>query len=260
MLYFSERETGIPNRAEEEISDTAWKGICAMLSSRMSEGAFGMKYPIVCEDYGDVIGANWEQFDDAALAEIPNLNRAKYDREPLIASLRDKQPSTLDILDLIEFCWRNVSKVEIVWYHDFFMHNHLAFDGNAGRNEFREEIERIFRRNRIAYELTEDGRIERTTPMILGDLPTKMDFDTGDTELGRLLNTASVKFRSPDQIMRREALESLWDAWERIKTLDSSDKKAGIAKLLDSAAGEKRLSPIQGRFRARSNGTNEGRK
>ncbi len=197
-----------------------------------------MKYPDVCEDYGDVIGTNWVQFDDAVLAEIPNLSSAKDDEVPLIASLRDKQPATLDTLDLIEFCWRNVSKVKTRWLHDFFRHHHLEFDDDAGRDEFREEIERTFRRNRIAYKLTEDGRIERTNPGILGDLATELGLDTGDPELDRLLNTASVKFRAPDQIMRGEALESLWDAWERIKTLDSSDKKAGIAKVLDSAAGK----------------------
>ena len=36
--------------------------------------------------------------------------------------------------------------------------------------------------------------------------------------------------------MRREALEALWDAWERLKTLDGPDKKAQVAALLDATA------------------------
>ena len=39
--------------------------------------------------------------------------------------------------------------------------------------------------------------------------------------------------------MRRESLEKLWDAWERLKTIEPGrDKKEGIAALLDDAAAE----------------------
>ncbi len=52
-----------------------------------------------------------------------------------------------------------------------------------------------------------------------------------------MLETACRKFVSPDESMRHEALERLWDAWERIKTIRDTDKKAGISALLDQAAG-----------------------
>ena len=39
--------------------------------------------------------------------------------------------------------------------------------------------------------------------------------------------------------MRREALEKLWDAWERIKTMEpGANKKASTKALLDKAATE----------------------
>ena len=34
----------------------------------------------------------------------------------------------------------------------------------------------------------------------------------------------------------KEALEKLWDAWERLKTLEAGDKKSSIKTLLDKAA------------------------
>ena len=122
--------------------------------------------------------------------------------------------------------------------HSFFRHDHLEFDVEAGRDEFRNEIETIFRRNGNAYVLTEEGRIERLMPLAFQSILVESDFDTGDAELNRLLSTAQRKFLDPRPETRREALESLWDAWERLKTLDGQgDKKAQAQAMLDNAAG-----------------------
>jgi hypothetical protein len=64
-------------------------------------------------------------------------------------------------------------------------------------------------------------------------------FRTGDVELDRLLEAARSKFLSTDVTVRRESLEKLWDAWERLKTLEPGvDKKASVCALLDRAATE----------------------
>lgn len=63
---------------------------------------------------------------------------------------------------------------------------------------------------------------------------------TGEDELDRLLETARAKYADPRIEVRREALEKLWDAWERAKSLDCPDnKKKGIQGRLDRAAGAK---------------------
>ena len=154
-------------------------------------------------------------------------------------------PRTLDILDLIEFCWRCIGKPERRSYHDYFRHHHLTYDIDAGRAEFAEAINRIFRRGGLAYELTADGRIERLAPPVLREALSSAVFRTGDRELDRLLETARRKFLDPDETVRRESLEALWDAWERLKTLGAgADKKALVHGLLDSVAG-----PSMARFR-----------
>jgi hypothetical protein len=56
--------------------------------------------------------------------------------------------------------------------------------------------------------------------------------------LDELLETARQKFLQPRPEVRKEALEKLWDAWERVKTLDHADKKTSVGLLLDAAAPE----------------------
>ena len=150
----------------------------------------------------------------------------------------EKLPRTLDTLDTIKFCWRCVGQPVRGKHHSFFDHYHLHFDVKSGRSKFRDDINRIFRRNGIAYELTEAGHIERLVAPILREDIASSQFSSGDTELNRMLETARRKFLHPDETMRREALDALWDAWERLKTLGSGpDKRTQVESLIDKAAG-----------------------
>ncbi|MDP9651606.1 hypothetical protein [Paraburkholderia caledonica] len=54
----------------------------------------------------------------------------------------------------------------------------------------------------------------------------------------RILSRSRSKFTDPDPVIRREALELLWDCWERLKTLADADKKKSITAILDTAAPE----------------------
>ena len=152
-------------------------------------------------------------------------------------------PSVYDILDLIHFCWKTVGKPRKAGRHPFFAHDHLVFDEEAGKGEFRDTIETILRRNALAYQIETNGRVRRVVPPALGEVAAQQDFDTGDRELDRLLTSAQRKFLDPHPNTRQEALEALWDAWERLKTLDGQgDKKTGTRLMLDKAAGP--TSPI----------------
>jgi len=67
----------------------------------------------------------------------------------------------------------------------------------------------------------------------MGNLPT-----SGDATLDAMLDEAARKFRDPAPGARREAVERLWDAWERIKSLDASNKQLSVQLLLDDASQE----------------------
>jgi hypothetical protein len=122
-------------------------------------------------------------------------------------------------------------------HHGYYGHWHLRFDEQAGRKAFRDEVNLVLARNGLMYKL-EKGRIDRLAREPLGSLLRNADFDTGDEALDDHLTSAVRRFRDPDPDVRREALEELWDGWERLKTIQvpTKDKATSAAKLLDVAA------------------------
>jgi len=230
MSYFSDREQGERSLDRDEINEAVWGGIQALIGTRIDDGSFGATFPAMCSDGRGPIGTDETSFWRVMKAEIPNLGEKPW------YSTAD-QPSTLDALDTIQFCWRTVGQPIQGSYHSYFDHHHLGFDVEAGQADFREAINRIFRRNGLIYELREDGQIVRLAPPVLRDALAHASFRTGDSGLDEFLEKSRRKFLDPNIGVRREALEALWDAWERIKTLGGTDKKAGIAALLNAAAG-----------------------
>ena len=160
----------------------------------------------------------------------------------------EKKPFTphhLQILDLIQFCNSYVAKPISGTYHSFFQHHHLTFDTDAGQSEFRNKINKIFQRNGIAYEIKNDGKIIRLAPTVLSETLHNAYFSTSDNILNEMLSDARSKFLNPDIKKRKESLERLWDAWERIKTvIDPTDKRKSIDLLLNKSAGERKFREL----------------
>ena len=234
MTYFSDRENGEKPRENEEINEQAWGGIQAEIASRVADGSFGKSFPENCPDGQGVTGNNRVNLRKAMLSRVPNLSN--YSSFPWKGSAK---PPTLDILDLIEFCWKNIAQPEPWDYHDHFRHDHLQFDVEEGQEKFREAINEIFSRNGLAYELKENGQIERLASPVLREQLASARFQTQDEKLNELLEKARSKFLTPHPDTRRESLEHLWDAWERLKSLGKgSDTKNQITDLLMRASGE----------------------
>jgi hypothetical protein len=127
-------------------------------------------------------------------------------------------------------------------YHKFLRHNHLAFDQEAGQEEFRETINRYFARNGLAFEMQLTGRIVRVLPPVIDLALQRTTFNTGERTLDLLLEDARTKFSDPNSVIRREALERLWDCWERLKSLaDPSNKKNSVHLILSAVTTEPTL-------------------
>jgi len=228
--YFSDREQGPLARTDETISQVVWDAVIAIIQSLIADGSFGISFPGICPDGSDVVGTHVGQLQSVLLAEIPGIEWPF--RSDLV-------PSTLAILDLVEFAHEHIAKPIQADYHEFFRHSHLSFDKRTGQAQFRERINRIFARNGLAYELSGGGKIVRLAPTVLRETLQSTVFQTGDGTLDSMLESARLKFLNPDAKVRREALEKLWDAWERIKTIESgADKKSQAKTLLDKAAPE----------------------
>lgn len=226
--YFSERELGLPPQNKEKIDQVFWGGFIALVKVRMNDGSLAERFPLNCPDAPILIGSDEASIKLAFHAEFPSIGW------PLNSN---NLPDTLSVLDMVEFFYRDISKPTRKAYHSFFKHNHLLlFDQDSGKQQYLEDVNRLFRRNRLTFELQEDGKVVRLEPVVLRETLASAVFQFEDQELNRLLELAREKFRNPDVNIRREAVEKLWDAWERLKTLElGTDKKKKIEALLTRA-------------------------
>lgn len=229
-LYFSEREIGEKARDQEAVSQNFWRGFNALVTRLHVDGSLAERFPRYCpenfvEGMRNIFGCDEEEVEHAFAGEHPDV---KLDPEVV--------PPLSAVLDAVEFFWRIVSEPRLRRRHDYFAHEHLSrFDQRAGQERYRDAVNTLFRRNGHPYELRENGTAIRIGPPILSDLMANTTFRTGDGELDKLLSTASEKFGSPKLDDRKDALEKLWDAFERLKTLEDPQKPAGIQMILSAA-------------------------
>lgn len=272
QVYFSDKEKGAEPRINEKISLNVWHGIRAKILTLIDNGSFGYKFPEECEDGGgNVIGTKWQSMLDILKGEIPDIIKVGggYIEKANILLDSHRPPSTLTILDIIQFSYKNIAKPTKENFHEFFKHYHLVFDRDEGQKEFREDINLIFARNGIIFDLQENGQIIRLAPPILREKLSEVIFLTRDNELNEILESARTKYLDPNVSVRRESLEKLWDAWERIKTIEpAEDKKQSTKKLLDKASLEpnflkileedaKKLTEIGNQFQIRHSEINK---
>jgi hypothetical protein len=237
--YFSDRERGPRPRISEEIGSTVWGALRHLIDSRIDDGSFGYKFPQACPDGAGPCGCDGRKFDAMARAEIPELP------ENWLYVGGDDLPDTFTILDVLEFCARNIAKPIKGGYHGFFGHYHLGFGRDEGLREFVADVDRLLARNGIAFELTADGQAVRLGPAHLREALATALFHTGDGEADRLLEDARRLVVSRRFEERRRALETLWDAFERIKTLEpGADKRGQATAILDKAAQSPRLRAV----------------
>ncbi len=243
--YFSDRQRGPRPRTNETIDAAVWGGIYAIVSALLSNGSFGHTFPETCPDGYGIIGHDNRSLMLMLKAQHPDI---PYPLSP------DETPDTLAILDLLEFVAGSIGKPVEGSFHSFFRHHHLSFDREEGLREFVDAINGVFARNGVAYELTKDGQVKRILTAEMQRLFATTSFHSGDGETDRLLEEARAEFTSPHENMRRGALEKLWDAFERIKTLEpGNDKREQASRLLDRVASGKLRETLEGEARELTN-------
>lgn len=226
--YWTDQEYGARPRTLDAIDDRVWEGLWSLIRIGIEDGSFGYRFPKECDDGGAFSGCDWHAFGQVLQAEVPGIVWPVPDRE---------LPPTDVVLDVLVFCASAVGEPVKGTYHSFFKHHHLRWDREAGLAQFRSDVNRIFARNGVAYELTAEGRARRLLPEPLAKALRSAVFKTGDDETDRLLEAARHRVASPKEDDRRDALEKLWDAFERLKTLEpGSGKRAQADTLLNRAA------------------------
>lgn len=225
--YYSERVRGPRPRDLLEVTDAAWGGIVALYRGCITDGSFGSAFPEECPDGAGISGTSEHDMRLRLCGELPTLDW------PLTPGAK---PETDIVFDLVEYGWRHVAAPIQRDYHSFFRHHHLDFDVATGRANWREGVNRILRRNGIAFELGQNGQVTRLLPTPLSDELLRTEFDAGDETLDGLLEQSVRLFTDRHAEARRDAVEKLWHAFERAKTLADGDKKRSAQQLLEMSA------------------------
>jgi hypothetical protein len=226
--YFTDREYGIRPHVIEVIDERLWAGLYSLIQTGIGNGSFGQRFPEHCADGNGPCGCDEQAFRQVLGAEVPWI---EWPLSPNVV------PDTPVILDLLEFCARAVGEPIQGAYHSYYRHHHLSWDRDAGLARFVADVNLLFRRNAVAYEFTATGQARRLLPQAIANTISFALFQTGDAETDRLLEAARQRFVSPKPEDRQDALEKLWDAFERLKTLEpGANKRVQADALLDRVA------------------------
>jgi hypothetical protein len=213
MEYFSDTENGKPVQNVTEVPDKFWLAILSAIKTKFNTSTYGNE--------------KFENFKNALHGEVPDA--------PLNFLNSSDVPDRSVVMDIIQFSYKHIDP-------------NISFGVTStdySAKLFRIDINRLFERNALAFKLLENGNIERLVNPVLSESLKRPPFNTGDTETDSFLNRAVSKFLHHDLSTRKEALEALWDAFERIKTLEEGHKKASVKIVIDkSTACEKMRDQI----------------
>ena len=222
--YYTDREFGPKPRVKENINRKVWDAIESLIESRIGDDSLSCAFP---RDRCPADGYPFVGTDSDAI-----VKRVRGDgiEEVFNRSL----PSTHQILEYVEFIARHIEKpirLDSNW-DNYWKHYHLQFDREEGLRDFVNEINTIFSRNCLAYELTSSGSVRRILPAPIIEMINRTPFQTGDDDLDGLLDTAVTRFLSGESEAKQDAIEKLWDAFERLKTIEPGKDKRTKAKAL----------------------------
>lgn len=238
--FYSDRAGSPVARVSEEISTNAWRGLVALLRGWIGDGSLARAFPLhECPDGQAITGTDEQRFLDSLHAHIPGLIGS-----PMEAS---RPQNTVNALDIVDFVALHIDQPTYRHSHHWNgEHTHLFFDeqqagplsGEAitpGQAKFRNDIDLLFARNGIAFTIGDDLRVRRLGPPEARPLISDFRPNTGDPELDSKLNDATTRFLSRNLADRQDAVEKLWDAFERLKTLEGGQKKDAVIKLIENA-------------------------
>lgn len=201
------------------------------------------KFPEECPDGQGCCGLDYQQFSTHMKFDIPTLFRTSNGRIGKPTSNYYGSNDDYDqyaLLDLIEFIGQNCKDISVGSFHSYFGHHHITLlDTNGVSNEFRKDINGIFQKTGLLYTLTENMIIERVIEYgtVAPEIETVIK-SVKEPGLKDLLDEAIMLFKQPNPALRNDAVEKLWDAFERLKTYYTNlDKKASATKIVKEMSG-----------------------
>lgn len=238
-MYYSER-SGIRKSIVKTHEITAdhysyiWK-ICIRYYDSIA-----WKYPLRCPDGFPCCGLDLNSLSDDLVFDIPELPRDEYGLicQPQIKSnvfegKTYQEYNQYALLDFIEYLAENIRDYTTS-HHSFFQHEHITYTGGKKLQlQFKEEINAAFNRLGLLYHLNDALTIER---LVEGDIVTSSLIEeiqcVQEDGLRQLLLEAIEINHRPGKTSARDSVEKIWDAFERLKTINPQLKKNESADLL----------------------------
>lgn len=228
--FYTDRVNGPIPRIYDKLPTATSGGLYSLFQTRAQSHWLAQRFPEHCDDGNGVCGTDYHALWSNVRALVPAMTEHNsLGSEPT-------QPDEV-VFDLIEYAAGRVAKpIEGQW-HDYMRHYELTFAEEPGRREFRKDVNQILQRGGTMYELNEEGRILRIGTDEVQQVIKQLTPAGGDTEVDALLSLAKKRYLSRNPDDRALALEKLWDAFERLKTVDVlGNKKASTNALLDNIA------------------------
>lgn len=170
---------------------------------------------------------------------IPDLYYDVYEFRPRRGLIRPKY-NQYALLDYIEFVAKNIRTISEVKTSSDGLDVLIFDDSEKDFRLFREEINNIFSITGLQYNLTLEKKIERLTSY---DEIVESSFDqvsiVHESGLRQLLFEAVQLYKNPRPDINKLALDKVWDAFERLKTIyvDADiDKKHSVAEVVSKVS------------------------
>lgn len=214
------------DRLHEQTS-RALRGLVLRL---VTSNSFAKSFPVPCHDNKGIVGTDEERLWDSMRGFVPDLP----------SWMNDEWPEDDGVLfDVLEYSAKIVAKPSNDRFHEYFQHYELEFDERAGQSLFRDEVNGLLRRGKASYEMNEEFCIVRPGSLIVQEVASGLAPDSDDEKLNADLRRAVENYRSRDIDTRKGAIDTLWDVFERLKTLDiRGNKKASTQVLIGTVPEE----------------------
>lgn len=241
MSYYTERH-GM--RTPVERTSTISKDMYALIFAccEKHNNNIAWLWPDECLDGQGCCGLDYVKFNSALRFEIPTLYRDSNGRIVIPGNNYNSRNDDYDqyaLLDYIEFIGQNCRDIVIGSFHSYLGHYHIRlFETDEVFAKYRSEINNIFEKTGLLYTLTETKTVER----VVDNSPLSTEIETAVAQVSEagikeLLVEAIFLFKQPHPLARKDAVEKIWDALERLKTYYTAlNKKASATKIVSDMA------------------------
>lgn len=220
--YYSQRKKQQSEEPDPEIRQGFRAALCAYIDRLTAEG-------YLCRAFPDGCGACRSGGRDDRAISARLVEELGTDLWPMTPA--DEIP-TDTILDLLQFFFNHAAQPVSPWRCDNCGRFQAdQYDIRLGRYHYTVGINSMLSRFHHPYRL-QKGQIILTGSEVLDRRVMGVELVTNDTHLTKLLSAAREGFYDRSGKRRLEALQTLVGVFERVKTLQGTDKKQSAQKVI----------------------------